>query len=561
MAVLFTVIFGASAANAIDVPGNVTAGQVERRLQQPKTNLSAPDFELPAAADSSELSEATKKKLEQSKFTLKQVEIEGSTVFTEDQLKFAYEDFIGKKISLLDAMNIAKQITNLYRSNGYILSQAVIPEQELNNGVLKVRIVEGFIGSYNIQGDAITEGQKSVIQSYADNILESRPVRTQKLERYLLLMNDLPGAKITGLLRPSASQFGAAELVLTVTDKAFEGAYSVNNRGSRTIGPWQHSVLGTANSLLGMYDQTSLRFSTTNPTTELRSYEFSHKQMLGEEGTSILGRFARTNTQPGENLKSLAIVGESNLFEAKLEHPFVRSRNQNLISRFAFEYNDTDTDVFKNVDFTEDRLRMLRLGTYFGFLDDWKGSNVLDLQLTQGLNIMNASEEGTNRSNTIGDSDFTKINFDASRLQNLFGQFSLLAAVSSQYSFDPLLVAEQFSLGGADFGRAYDPAELLGDSGIIGKLELRFDDVVGGQILQDYQLYTYYDLGEVRLRDVAPGVNQKFSLSSAGLGARANFTDNFSGNIELSFPLTKQVVAERTDGDDPRIFVGFLAQF
>ena len=547
-------------ANAVEVPGIVNPGQVEKRFENNKPDLSMPDFELPVVSDVGELSAAAKKQLEENKFTLKKIEIEGATVFSADELKFAYEDKIGQKISLLDARSIAKKITEYYRKNGYILSQAVIPAQELQDGVLKIKVVEGYVGSFVIQGD-ISEGQKEVLSGYAANLIKSKPIRTQDMERYLLLMNDLPGAKVKGLLRPSTSQFGAAELVLKVEDKAFAGSYNINNRGSEYIGPWQHTLSGSANSLMGMYDQTNVRFSTTNPTTEMRSYEIQHGHVIGDEGLKLSGRYSHTHTEPGYTLKPVQIVGDSDLFELKAEYPLVRSRNENLIPRISLEAHDTDTDVFKNVDFTVDRLRVARLGTYYDLHDDFAGYNSFTWVLSQGIDALGASDSGINRSNPIGQPDFTKVNFDASREQGVYGPFSILGALSSQYSANPLYVSEQFSLGGEDFGRAYDPAEVLGDSGIIGKLEMRFDDQVGAEYLEGYQLYGYYDLGRTWSRKVPHAANEKQSIASAGFGVRSNFTENLYGNVELAFPLTKEVSTRSGNDNSPRLFVNFLAQF
>src|SRR6185437_9133865 len=80
-------------------------------------------------------------------------------------------------------------------------------------------------------------------------------------------------------------------------------------------------------------------------------------------------------------------------------------------------------------------------------------------------------------SNPYGQSDFTKLTFNTSRLQELNDKFSLLAASAGQVSNAPLLVSEQFGFGGPVFGRAYDTSEITGDDGIAASLELRYDGV------------------------------------------------------------------------------------
>src|SRR5690606_20262503 len=121
------------------------------------------------------------------------VNVEGNTAFSDEELKFAYEDLLGKEISLLDAQGAVERITELYRSNQYILSQAVLPSQSVNNGVLTIRVVEGFIANVVIQGDVKDGGAgRKIAESYAEGLTSKHPVKLSDMERYLLLMDDLP---------------------------------------------------------------------------------------------------------------------------------------------------------------------------------------------------------------------------------------------------------------------------------------------------------------------------------------------------------------------------------
>ena len=113
------------------------------------------------------------------------------------------------------------------------------------------------------------------------------------------------------------------------------------------------------------------------------------------------------------------------------------------------------------------------------------------------MDILGASSGGTDRSNAIGDSGFTKFNSTVSRTQPLPEKFSVLDAATGQYSFQPLLADEQFSLGGPDWARAWDPAELLGDSGWDGKVELRYTEPARPALSRLIQPYGYYDIGKV----------------------------------------------------------------
>lgn len=557
--VALAALVGASPALAQTVPSSVDASQVDRRFKPAPAPLES-NVGLPLPGEPRELPKAQQESLSKVKFTLKAVKVEGNKALTDTQLASAYDDMVGKKISLLDAQTIARKITAMYQKEGYVLSQAVVPQQSVNNGTLTIRVVEGYVSSIVVQGD-VSESERERVISYLSNIRNQRPVTTQAMERNLLLINDLPGASVKGLLRPAAGEFGAAELVVTVSRKRYDAVLATDNRGSKYIGPWQHSVTVGANSVFGLYDRTQLRLTTSSPTTELRGFELQHDEMIGNQGTKLSLLGSRTHTEPGDSLKNIDIVGDSDLIEAKLSHPFIRSRQENLVGRALFDYRNSDTDIFHNLNFTEDRLRVGRIGGTYNFFDSWQGSNLFDLQLSQGFNIFNASDKGTARTNALGESDFTKINFDASRTQSLPSNFSLYAAATGQYSFDPLLVSEQFSLGGANFGTAYDPADVLGDSGIAGKLELRYNQQPGYRYFNAYQLFTYYDIGQAWIRKGAPGANDKRNVSSAGAGIRTSFNETVSSTLEFGVPLTRPASNQGDHGNDARIFFGTTARF
>lgn len=553
---------GVSSAFAVEVPASTSAGLIGQRAPQVVPLSGQLDLKMPAPIESQKIPDALKAKLEKSTFVLNSVVIEGATVYQSADLSSAYASKVGQTISLYDARVIANSITDIYHNHGYILSQAIVPTQDVTSGVLKIRIVEGYIGQVGFEGDVGNDGEKKRLESYADNIKALRPAKMEDLERYMLLMNDLPGTTITGLIRPSASGVGSADLILTVNRKTFEGAYTIDNRGTRYIGPWEHTATFGANSMINAYDHTQVRVMTADPTKELFSAELQHDEILNTEGTKLSLLASHTRTQPGDELEYLHLVGESNLFEAKISHPFLRLRSQSFVARGVFDVHNTSTEMQHDYNVATDRLRVARIGGTYSFLDTARGSDSIDVVMSQGIDVFGATNKGDGRSNGDGDSAFTKANFDMSRLQPLPGDFSLLTSATGQYSFEDLLTDEQFSLGGSEYGRAFDPAEALGDSGLGGKAELRYDGLVDVPYFESYQLFTFADIGEAWVRGTDPGSNAgSKSLSSIGLGTRMKFTDFLSSTVEADVPTLKPTNDATSYRHGPRIFFSMTAHF
>jgi len=550
---LFAAAFAAAEAGAQFVPpASVQPGQLERRFIEPRAPEAQPEPQVaPPPSPSAPAGPA------QIRFTLVGVEIEGSTVYQPADLAPLYAEFLSREVGTAELDEIARRITARYRADGYILSRAVVPAQRVTAGILRIQIIEGFIDGTRIEGSF--RGDRALLERYLEKISAARPLRAADLERYLLLANDLPGISARAVLAASPTQLGASDLTLLVEQDVMQGFASFDNRGTRYVGPYQGQLGGTINSMLARMDQTQLRLIGTTQIEELRYGELSEQLQIDDEGTKLGLAVRRTLSHPGYTLKANEFESESVSGEMTLTHPFIRSRPENLRGTLTFSYRDSTTTVLSSP-FSKDRQSVVRLGGAYDFVDHLFGINLIGLEASRGLNILGATEtgsDGLSRSN--GHSDFTKITAQALRVQRLADSWSLLVGVNGQIANNPLLVAEEFSLGGSEYGRAYDPSELTGDDGIGGKIELRYALPWRDEVLLSSQLFTFYDVGTVWNQEPVSGESGRASLASAGFGLRFDLARGISGSAEIDIPLTRPV-AVRGD-DDPRLFFSFSAAF
>ena len=125
--------------------------------------------------------------------------------------------------------------------------------------------------------------------------------------------------------------------------------------------------------------------------------------------------------------------------------------------------------------------------------------------------------------------------------------------------FRSLLSSEEFGLGGSQFSRAYDPSEVTGDHGIAVKFELQKGIKTDWSILKSYQAYLYIDQGTVLVRNSSASEEDQNSLTSSGLGLRANINEWLSGYFEIGLPLSRNVGSE--GNKDPRFFFSINARY
>lgn len=528
-------------AQGIAVPPSADAARTQEQLREvptPPRSIEAPTTSPLPLQDAPEGAEEIN-------FTLNGIEIDGATVYTQEELSALYRDKIGQEVPLSWVFELANAITTQYRNDGYVLSRAIIPQQEIHGGRVRLEVVEGYIGNIVLQG-ADDLNSKELIERYAMGATRHRPANIKEIERYLLLIRDIPGHSVDSLLRPSESDHGAADLVLQVKYAPVALSAGIDNYGSKYLGPLQTTLRGQANSLIQGGDSTVLRYvgsGTAIPWNqeELRYFNAVYSMPIGNEGTSLSFGASQILSYPGNILEQIDTKSRSRILSAEVSHPFLRSRMSNISGGVQFDMISARNQILGD-DMADDRLSVLRLNGTADHVDNWSGVTQISVEGALGLDIFGASNENSPQLSRVrGESSFSKLNVDIARVQRLMPKLNLYAGLRTQYTKDRLLSAEEFGVGGGEFGRGYDNSEITGDRGIAGRIELQYNDQAESEFLDSYQLFAFYDVGKVFQSDGKAGNDA--SLASAGIGTRFNVTDYASGSFTLAQPLTKEVEA------------------
>jgi hemolysin activation/secretion protein len=531
------------------VPSSVNPNRVPSQVAPPQ-RPPAVELDVPAPAPEAR-PPANADKVQ---FTLSRVTIEGATVLPADSFAPLYSARIGQTVSLAEVYQWADAITRAYRDQGYVLSRAVVPAQRISGGAVRIAVVEGYIDQVQIQGDTSPK-----LVQYGEQLKASRPLKVEDLERYLLLANELPGLSVRSVLEPSATVPGASNLTLVATEKLVDATFEIDNRGTRYIGPWQGYASASVNDVLGLNERTTLRYATTPTIKELSYLEFSETAPIDDDGTSLLFDASRTRSAPGFTLSALGAHTTAETLLLGVKHEFIRERSVDFTMGLNFDYRDGTTRLKPVPSFlppnSDDKVRALRLNGVYDLADPYDGQDQISFELSQGLPIFDASRSDNPIPSRPGaDGTFTKLVVGVSRTTDFGHDLGLLTAVLAQTSFgNSLTSGEQFGLGGSQYGRGYDPSEVTGDDGVAGKVELQWTPNLDLGELRYTQFYTFYDLGKVTNNhsgSIVPGFNNGAgSLASAGVGTRLALFDNYTSDLELAKPLTREVAADRGHGD------------
>lgn len=546
------VVFAPAFAQTIP-PGELAGRERERFVDPPgpRAQPAGPRIALPSTTAPPEAKSI--------QIRIRRIQVVGVTVFREEELSPLYRDLLGSRVPLQAVYDLAQRITSKYGADGYVLSRAIVPVQELepSGATVRIEVVEGYIDQ--VEWPARATHYRDFFTAYAARITAERPINIRTLERYLLLANDLPGLKFKTTLRPSKTRQGAATLVVEMEEKPLDVSARVDNRGTLARGPLQFMVSPTLNNLMRQHESVSFAYASVAPFKELQYVSATLRQVLNSEGLTAFVTGSYSWSYPGTSeLQALDFKTRSTYGEAGLIYPIIRSRERNLnVSGLMFggenysHFNLTPTEPQ-----AVDRLRGLRLKVEGDFADPTGAINQYGLTFSQGIEGAGSTDnDNILASRRGGRLDFTKVEGLYSRLQPIAPQVSALVAFYGQYAVTPLLVPEQCGYGGRTFGRAFDPSELVSDRCWMASAELRYDLPAPGKsdaakangkpaadappsgpaaALPNVQFYAFGDIGRLYRMPVASvgTTSATFKGASAGGGVRLGWQNNF--NVDLS---------------------------
>jgi hemolysin activation/secretion protein len=490
----------------------------------------APRLAIPPAPPAAPLPEGPPVRLDA-------VRVEGVTVYKPEAIAPLYADLVGATVPRTRLDAVVDDLQTRYRTDGYILTVVRGEIQSVNGRpVFVLRAIEGYISEVKLDGDIGPAG--TLVYEFLEHLTWIRPVNNADLERYLLLVQDIPGVSVRAVLRRAAEP-GAVELVAQLSRKPVSVFAQYDNLGSNEAGPNEMLLRGATNSFTRFGEQFEAIFFNTFNREQLFG-QLDASAFLGAEGLKLAGYWGRGNSLPGGALAGTGFVGNYTVAGLDLSYPVIRSRSLNLTPDIAFDYYDSAIDVNglsgQSTQLNSGHLRIMRAGGALDFQDaalaDFPAANLAILKVSQGLPGLGASSNSEAMPPIVGNrTDFTKLAGELTRVQNLatFGNVgtALKLTLGGQYSGDILPPSEKFFCCGLRWSRGFFYGQVTGDRGIGTGAELQlntgFTDVpiLAPDHRLDVQFYGFYDFG--RFYNLAPGTFNQ-TVDSLGIGARSNLT-------------------------------------
>ena len=490
-----------------------TAGDVLRSVQPPVAPTPrAADAEAvqvtkptPAAPSNSSV-----------RFQVRGLKITGATVFSNEMLTSLVGDLMGKHVTLADLQAAAQRITDQYEQAGYAVARAVLPQQDIVDGVVEFMVLEGRVGKVSIDNQSLVNDDQ--VRSMLGTVETGTVVHEPSLERRLLLLGETPGAsRATVNLQPGAAT-GETDLNFVVErGPRVSGQVDADNHGNRYTGYHRLSSTVNVNSPLGLGDQAQIRALVTDE--NLRNVRLGYRVPVGGSGLNVGASWSDLRYELGRRYDYLEAKGSARIGSVFASYPLKRSLDTNLLATVTYDdkaFEDRMDAV--GPDATARRgsqVLSLALNAY-GNIDTRElaqATYASAVVLSRGeLDIKTASTRLLDASTARTEGGFTKLAATGNLTWPLSTNWSLFGSAYAQLAADNLDASEKLSLGGTSGVRAYPQGEAPGDEGYIVSGEVRYTVP-----LRPVQIAAFVDAAGVRFNHnrYEAGRNSR-SLSGAG---------------------------------------------
>jgi hemolysin activation/secretion protein len=467
-------------------------------------------------------------------FPVKLIQIEGNSVIDTPTLHALVAAQEGTNLSLPQLGQLVARITDYYRAHGYPLARAIIPAQTIQDGIVRVVIIEARYGQIELDNhsraaDALLLATLAPLQSNA--VISGAP-----LDRALLLLADIPGVAVIATLKPGEN-VGTSDLqVDTAATAAVTGNVALDNDGNRYTG---RARLGGTVSFIEPANHGDVLGLTGLTSGDMNYASVSYESLLDGQGTRLGGAYSALHYVLGDPLAALDGHGSAQIESVWAKHPFVRTANFNVYGQLQFDHKQLD-DAIGASDLHTDRHLDNGTASVSGDLRDTLllgGVNSWSLGLTRGrVGFDNADARLADRTTVDTEGRFSQWNASFSRLQRLDASDSLYLSIVGQWSDANLDPAQKMVAGGAYTVRAYDMGVLSGDTGILASAEWRHE--LGIVWYRPLQLIGFADTEHVTIDHSrwAPGPNRA-TLSGAGVGFNWSWPGRWNAKTYVAVPL------------------------
>ena len=477
------------------------------------------------------------------KFDILEYEVEGNTVLSAMEIERAVYPHLGYGYTMNNVEAARLALERHYQESGYLTVSVDVPEQSIENGVVRLRVLEGKVGRVRVVGSRYYE-----LGKIKEKVSELKPGTVPyfpKVQEQLAGLNRNQDRRVTPSLKPSRSP-GKVDIDLKVDDHApFHAGIELNNRYSANTKRLRLSGFVKYDNLFQRDHSFSLNYQTApEKLSQVQVLSGTYLLPVGRKDSVLAVYGVHSNTDVAA-IGTTGVVGKGNILGLRLIMPlrgwdgFYHSLTLGVdYKRFGETIkllgNDALNRPISYVPF---------LVQYGATVKDSKGQTQYGISGNFALrSVFGNNDAEFNAKREGATANYFYLKADVSREQTLPKDWTLFAKFDLQWANSPLISNEQFGAGGADTVRGYLESERFGDVGYHSTIELRSPPLVGvvpekyKAAVNEFYGLAFVDGAVLQVKDATAEQPSKFELLSAGLGVRLKAWKQVQVALDLAYP-------------------------
>jgi len=499
-------------------------------------------------------------------FEIRSFTVTGNTILPQAEVERLVTPFTGPKRVYGDIQKALEALEGAYRTRGFSAVQVFVPEQTLDTGSVKLSVIEAKISIIKIEGHAFFD--EANIRSALPSLTKGKTPNARDIAANVRVANENPARQVDVVLGAGDKEDDVNATVTVSDSRPVKFISSLDNTGSNATGLHrlaigvQHANLFNADHVLTAQYTTSVEKPSL-----VDIYSFGYRVPLYQFDGSLDLILAKSSVSSGTSATvagPLTFTGKGNIFGLRFNQYLPRRGEFTHQITYAFDYKAFENACTVGIlgaagcgaaafPVTVHPLSVTYSGSWAGVGQQTGFSLGASANWAWGGNGMN-SHFATQRTASAGaaqggaKADFVVFKGSLSHARVLPGDLQIRAAMSGQWTPQPLIAQEQFGLAGSTAVRAFQEREFARDRGYYANFELYGPDW-GDKVLagSNLRMLVFYDLARgdnFRLPDLRPGdSDQRLSIASAGMGVRFNLGKSLSFRADYAVVTQAKVMA------------------
>ncbi|MCC7487809.1 MAG: ShlB/FhaC/HecB family hemolysin secretion/activation protein [Burkholderiales bacterium] len=531
-----------------DAAGAPTSSESTRALSPASSRLAQaspakPVAETEPAAGGKALAPVPAEAPPAPRFAISRYLVEGNTLLGKEAIERLLAPFTGPGKDFGDVQRALEALQSAYQQAGYGAVGVRLPEQELERGEVRLRVIEPRIGRVVVEGNEHFSAAN--IRASVPALREGETPRSHEIARGVRLANENPAKQSAVVLRAGESEERIDATIRVVDFDPRRYSVSLDNTGNEDTQPLRLGLAFQHANLFGRDHVLTTQFITAPENfNDVTVFGVGYRIPFYSLGHSLdlVAGYSNVDSGTVENLFNVS--GQGSLFAARYNQNLPRWGDVEHRLTYGLEYRAYQNDVKPvggNAKLVPDvTVHPLSL-TYGGaWRTDTRGDLTYYLSFQQ--NIPGGSDGQDDDFRQVGarfpegNADYQLFRAGLTYSRPIGADWQVRVRVDGQYTDDALVSGEMFGIGGADSVRGFDERYTSNDKGYRTSWEIYTPDVAKRLKLDGrLRLLAFYDQGTVRRNKVQPGELSAASLDSGGLGLRMNYKTGFTLRLDVAY--------------------------